>query len=256
MLAELSDPAIEQVFSRQEIDSLRDVPRHVAIIMDGNRRWGRAQMSKIMDPLLGHWEGARTLFQIVRAAVILGIEQLTLFGFSTENWARPPGEIKTLMAVIEKALNLYQGQMIERGVRLSIIGDLSPFPEPLQVALERSVEATREGTCMGLNLALNYGGRDELKRAIQRIARDSHLGNIDIEALTEDSVGRYLDTAHLPDPDLLIRTSGEMRLSNFLLWQLAYSELYVTPVLWPDFSPHELLKALQHYQGRVRRRGQ
>ncbi|MBS0623017.1 MAG: di-trans,poly-cis-decaprenylcistransferase [Verrucomicrobia bacterium] len=250
------ESAHQQIFSRAELASLQHIPRHIAMIMDGNRRWSRQQKMKIMDPLAGHWEGTHNLFRITWAAIELGIEQLTLYGFSTENWSRSPAEVACLLTVMKKALEYYREPMIEQGVRLQIIGDYRAFPLPLQNILEETVHATRLGQRIGLNLALNYGGRDELKRAVQCIAQKVEEGGLRVQDITEETIGRYLDTASLPDPELLIRTSGELRISNFLLWQLAYTEFYITPVLWPDFSPHDLLTALQHYQQRIRRMGQ
>jgi len=244
-----------QFFSKAELATLHVVPRHVAIIMDGNRRWGRKQPFKIMDPFAGHREGMHNLFRIASAAAELGVEHLTVYGFSTENWQRAPAEVRCLLGLIETALEMYENLMLEHGVRFQVLGDNQVFPAPLRTRIERVMQVTAQGTRLGLNVALNYGGRDELRRAMQRLGKDLQAGKLHVDDITEADIGRYLDTASLPEVDFLIRTSGEMRVSNFLLWQIAYSELYITPALWPEFSAHHLLTALQDYQQRSRRMG-
>ncbi len=229
----------------------RPLPRHIAIIMDGNGRWA---IQHGLPRVLGHRQGVKALKPIVKECSRLGIEVLTVYAFSTENWSRPLAEVTTLMALLEEFLDSETPELKDQGVRIRTIGHLEQLPKAAQAALARSCAETDGQTKMVLNLALNYGGRDELVRAVNRwLAEQRSKGaNHDLDVAT---VERYLDTAGLPDPDLLIRSSGELRLSNFLLWQMAYSEIYITDVLWPDFTPEELLRAIEVYQQRDRRFG-
>lgn len=245
-------------YSESELALVQEcpMPRHVGIIMDGNRRWAKRQvLSKITDPLVGHWTGANVLFPIVEAANDLGIKVLTVYAFSTENWSRPPHEVETLLQIFETFLKDNLSRMVEQGVRFQVIGDLSPFPESLKKEIYHTQKATQDGEGIDFVVALNYGGRDEMRRAIQAIAGDIQKGILQQESITESLIASYLDTAHLGDLDLLIRTSGEMRVSNFLLWQLAYAEIYITEVLWPEFTPRDLLQAVAAFQKRQRRVG-
>ena len=226
------------------------IPHHVAIIMDGNRRWAKKK-----NPLQGHWAGAEIVLDIVRAASDLGIKVLTLYGFSTENWSRSAVEVAALEEIIEVFLRDKREQMIEQGVRLHIIGDLMPFPESLKKEVARSLDATKESKTIDLVVGLNYGGRDDIRRAFDKMVDAIGEGTLDKNKITESTIASFLDTAPFGDPDLLIRTSGEMRVSNFLLWQLAYTEIYVTQLLWPDFTPQELTQAVLSYQQRRRRIG-
>ncbi len=228
------------------------IPRHVAIIMDGNRRWAKREEIPLY---LGHFEGADTLTKIVRAASSLGIKVLTVFAFSTENWARPPEEIASLMDLFHLYLVRQKESMIKEGVRLGAIGNIEGLPLHVKEVLQETIEATKEGSSIQLVLALNYGGRDEITRATISLVEDIEKGLIKKDEITEKTISSYLDTAHLPDPDFFIRTSGEQRVSNFLLWQICYAEVYVTDVLWPEFNEKQLLKAVLEYQRRERRRG-
>ncbi len=242
-------------YCEEQLRLLECVPNHVAIIMDGNRRWALrgANIAKVMSSFDGHWQGAHTLTSIVEAASELGISYLTVYAFSTENWKRSPHEVKTLMQILIDYLKKKREKLVREGVKFSVIGDLSPFDREVREELDKTIEATKEGSIMTLSVALNYGARDEIVRAATALAKDFKAGRIN--TLSEDLLSRYLDTGHLPDPDLLIRTSGEQRLSNFLLWQIAYAEVYVTQTLWPDFTPDDLLKAVLEYQNRDRRGG-
>ncbi len=228
------------------------IPRHIAIIMDGNRRWAR---QRGIPDSYGHWKGADVIMNIVRLASELGVCVLTLYAFSTENWARSPDEVEELMKLICFYLENNTQSMIEESVQLETIGDLSRFPEQVQQVLFQTKKATSCGSKIKLVLALNYGGRDEIKRAFVQMAEDLETGKIVRQNISEALISGYLDTASLGDPDLFIRTSGEQRLSNFLLWQLSYTEVYVTEVLWPDFTQADLLRAIEEFQKRNRRLG-
>lgn len=229
----------------------RPLPRHIAIIMDGNGRWA---IRHGLPRVLGHREGVKALKPIVKECSRLGIEVLTVYAFSTENWARPAGEVNTLMALLEEFLDSETPELKAQGVSIRTIGDIGQLPASAQAALARSRRDTANQSKMVLNLALNYGGRDELVRAVNRWLASQPLGGV-LPALDVDTLAQHLDTAGLPDPDLLIRSSGEVRLSNFLLWQMAYAEIYITDVLWPDFTPEELQKAIAVFRMRERRFG-
>ncbi len=241
-------------YEKEQLDllDLKRIPSHVAIVMDGNRRWARARS---LPFLVGHWRGAETVSKIVRASQELGIKTLTIYAFSTENWKRSPFEIQALMRLQRSYLKQKQRMMVEEGVRLSAIGDLARLPSDLRAVLEETMEMTAPGKCIELVLAISYGGRDEIKRAIQAMIEDHASGKLPLSALSEECISRYLDTAGRRDPDLLIRTSGESRLSNFLLWQSSYTEIVISPVLWPDFGPQDLLQAVVEYQKRNIRQG-
>lgn len=237
--------------SKRETD-LRTVPRHIAIIPDGNRRWARRQAESVAH---GHSEGAGNLMHIVRAAHAMGVKVMTFYMFSTENWTRAEEEVQTLMLLLEQYLIEQKQPMIDEGVRFNTIGDLSCLTSRAQELIAEVKSATSSGKSIDVVAALNYGSRDELRRAFQKIHEDILIGKMKSEQLDEQIISSYLDTAHWPDPDLMIRCSGEFRLSNFLLWQLSYSEVYITDVLWPDFTPLHLQEAVQAYQGRERRLG-
>ncbi len=228
------------------------VPKHVAIIMDGNRRWAK---QRGLDSVMGHWEGAETLMDVVKVAADLGVQTLTVYSFSTENWERPSHEVESLMQIFELYLVSKRELMVEKGIRLDAIGDISRFPEAIQKALEETRELTKDGSRINLVLALNYGARDEIRRAILKILEDHKDRKISKDMLTEECIAQYLDTGQWGDPDFLIRTSGELRVSNFLLWQICYTEIYVTDVLWPDFSKVDFYKAILDFQNRARRYG-
>ena len=225
---------------------LSRLPRHVAIIMDGNGRWAK---SKGLPRLAGHKAGVDRVREIVRAASDLGIKVLTLYSFSTENWARPQEEVTDLMGLISWSLRRETDEMAKNNVHLSVIGRVPGLPSSVRAELARSVGRLKDNKGMHLNLALNYGGRQEIVDAVNLLLASGR------KSVDEADVSGALYTAGQPDPDLLIRTSGEMRVSNFLLWQIAYAEIYVTPVLWPDFKREELYAALADYQKRERRFG-
>ena len=233
-------------------EDLLHVPHHVAIIMDGNRRWARIHN---LPATLGHWKGAEAIMQIVKSASHLGIKVLTVFAFSTENWTRSMKEVEGLMNIFRTYLQHKKEEMIAEGVKLDVIGDLSRVPKDLQETLLEVKEATKSGAKIDLVLALNYGGRDDIVRAVKRVMQDQAEGKITVNKISEEVFCTYLDTAKWPDPDLLIRTSGEKRLSNFLLWQLSYTEVVITDVLWPEFTSCDLKQAIIEYQQRKRRRG-
>jgi undecaprenyl diphosphate synthase len=228
------------------------LPRHVAIIMDGNGRWAR---SKGLPRYRGHVVGVESVRVITRLARKLGISYLTLFAFSEENWQRPSLEIRVLMAILRRYLQRELSEMQENQIGLNAIGDLKQLPEAAQRELAATIAATGEGARMVLTLALSYGGRREIVQATQALAREVQAGRLKPEEIDAALFTRSLYTADMPDPDLLIRTSGEYRLSNFLLWQTAYTELYVTETLWPDFREEDFLAALEAYRQRDRRFG-
>jgi len=245
-------------YSDEELSlvTTRPLPCHVAVIMDGNRRWTRAQSERKNISLLGgHWVGANVLTQMVEAASDLGIKTLTVFGFSTENWGRSQEEISTLLQILSCYLENNRQKMVTQGVRFHVIGDLSPFPESLKETIATTKKATLGGKGIDFVIALNYGGRDDVKRAMRSIACEIESGKLVPDDISEETISRYLATAPFPDPDLLIRTSGEQRISNFLLWQLAYTEIYITEIFWPDFTPRDLLNAVLDFQRRQRRIG-
>jgi len=228
------------------------VPRHVAIIMDGNGRWAKKRLWKRTQ---GHEKGAETVRTVTRTSRKLGISFLTLYAFSTENWQRSKTEVSALMHLLKRFLKSEKEELMENNIRLMTIGQTHRLPEDVQQTLKETMDATSQNDAMVLNLALSYGGRDDIVQAAKNYALDIQNGNLAAEQITEETFGQYLSTAHMPDPDLLIRTSGEMRISNFLLWQIAYSELYITKTLWPDFSEAEYLSILSDFENRNRRFG-
>jgi len=228
------------------------LPRHLAIIMDGNGRWAE---QRSLDRVAGHRQGAESVRIVVRACREIGIPYLTLFAFSSENWSRPQPEVEALMTLLKDYLVMELREMLDNNIRLLAIGDLSRLPKEVVVVLNETMKLTAAATGMTLTLALSYGGRDDIIQAIRRITANSRDGNLTPEDINEGLFSKYLWTANLPDPDLLIRTSGEFRISNFFLWQLAYTEIFVTPNLWPDFKKEDLIQALLSYQDRERRFG-
>jgi len=228
------------------------LPQHLAIIMDGNGRWAARRS---LDRVTGHQKGAESVRMIVRASREIGIPYLTLFAFSSENWSRPPGEVDALMILLRNYLETELQEMLENNIRLLAIGDLARLPKEVVATLQESVKKTSQATGMTLTLALSYGGRDDILQAVRRIMTHCQDGNLSPQEIDENLFSKYLWTANLPDPDLLIRTSGEMRVSNFFLWQIAYTEIYVTSTLWPDFDREEFVQALLSYQNRERRFG-
>jgi undecaprenyl diphosphate synthase len=228
------------------------LPVHLAVIMDGNGRWAQQRMLK---RIVGHQRGAETVKMVVEQSHLLGIKYLTLFAFSSENWSRPALEVRALMTLLKKYIRQETARMMRKNIRYNVIGNRSDLPDDVNETLDEAISKTANNTGMVLTLALSYGGRQELCRAAARMAQDAAAGTLAIQDITPELFGSYLDTGGIPDPDLLIRTSGEMRISNFLLWQLAYTELYFTDTNWPDFTINELHKALLDYQSRERRFG-
>ena len=233
------------------IDKKR-LPQHIAIIMDGNGRWAKRHNRR---RIVGHLEGTKAIKRIVKFSGEIGIRILTLFAFSTENWNRPKREVRALMNLLYKFLRQETNNLQKNNVKLLASGQIERLPTKVRVELSKSIDATKENKGLILNLALSYGGREEIVRACREIAKQISNKSKKLKDIDEQSFNNYLYTTGLPDPDLLIRTSGEFRISNFLLWQIAYSEIYVTPVLWPDFNSQELLLALIDYQMRERRFG-
>ncbi|NPV52268.1 MAG: isoprenyl transferase [Firmicutes bacterium] len=228
------------------------IPSHIAIIMDGNGRWAR---ERGLPRIAGHKAGVDKVREIVSACGELGVRFLTLYAFSTENWRRPPDEVSGLMSLFRETLEQEMLSLVEKNVRLRVIGRRDGLPLPLRNLIANVEEKTRASGGLQLNLAVNYGGRAEILDAVRSICEGVLAGDIDLPSIDEQLISDHLYTAGLPDPDLLIRTSGEMRLSNFLLWQVAYTELWTTPTLWPDFTREELYRAIHDYQGRERRFG-
>ncbi len=228
------------------------IPVHVACIMDGNGRWAKSQGKR---RVAGHREGVESVRDVTEACAQLGVEHLTLYTFSTENWARPRAEVTALMELLVRTLRREAERLDRNDIRLRAFGDLGRLPDRCARELDEAMAMTADNRRMTLNLALSYSGRWELTRAVQRIARDVAAGRLDPEAISEGTISAALETAPMPDPDLLIRTSGELRVSNFLLWQIAYTELYVTHLYWPAFRREALYDAIRSYQDRDRRFG-
>jgi len=228
------------------------VPRHVAIIMDGNGRWARQHK---LPRLSGHEAGRKSVKKVVQAAMAHGVRYLTLYAFSVENWQRPRDEVQGLMGLLRLVLREELAEMGKEGVRLRAMGRLQDLPEAVREELESAIENTKANTKLDLILALSYGSRVEITEAAQAIAREVISGQLQTDQITEVTISQHLYTRDLPDPDLLIRTSGEMRISNFMLWQISYAEIHVTPVLWPDFGKEEFAVALADYARRERRFG-
>jgi undecaprenyl diphosphate synthase len=224
------------------------IPKHVAIIMDGNGRWA---LSRGLPRLAGHKAGTENLRRIIRATVEFGIKYLTIYAFSTENWGRPPEEVKGLMYILEDVIDRELKELKEEGVQLRHIGRLERLAPTLQEKVLDAIDVTKTNDRLILNIAFNYGGRDEIVQAIQRMMKDG----VPPDQVTNELVGQYLYTAGVPDPDLIIRTSGELRVSNFLIWQAAYSEWYITPTYWPDFDKDEYRRAIEAFAQRDRRYG-
>ena len=228
------------------------IPRHVALILDGNGRWAK---KRGLPRTAGHKKGCEAVENIVEVAARMGIRYLTVYGFSTENWKRPEEEVSTLMQLFRFYAKRLQKIAMANNVRVRMIGERSRFAPDLQKAIEGLETSTRDNTGLTFVIAVNYGGRDEITRAVRRMTLDAKNGIIEPSDITEETVASYLDTAGMPDPDLMIRTSGELRLSNYLLWQLAYAEFYVTDCLWPDFDEEELKNAIRAFNRRDRRFG-
>ncbi|WP_093335170.1 isoprenyl transferase [Salibacterium halotolerans] len=251
---------MDQFFSRKEKSSesyphLPDqdnIPSHIAIIMDGNGRWAK---SRGLPRSSGHREGMKTITEVVEKSGEIGVDYLTLYAFSTENWKRPKTEVEFLMKLPERFLHKELPRLQKNNVQVKTIGDPSVLPAHTRRAVEKAVEETAGNTGLILNFALNYGGRQELVEVVRQLGQEVQNGVLEPDDITEDMLSGRLLTRDIPDPDLLIRTSGEIRLSNFMLWQLAYSEFWFTDVLWPDFTGSDLMEAVQRYQQRKRRYG-
>lgn len=230
----------------------KDMPRHIAIIMDGNRRWAKAQGKPAS---FGHKAGAKTLENIVRYANKIGLEYITVYAFSTENWKRAEDEVKALMTLLQNYLDDYSKRADTENIKVKILGDITALSDGMQKSIRNCMERTKDNTGSTFNIALNYGGRDELIKGIKNIAQEIKEGNLEIDNITEELVSNNLYTRGQPDPDLLIRTSGELRLSNFLPWQLVYSEFLFIDKNWPEFEEEDLDKAIIEYQKRTRKFG-
>ncbi|MDB6081040.1 MAG: uppS [Chlamydiia bacterium] len=241
-------------FSEETLQDLSKatIPHHIAIIPDGNRRWAKGHFLEVTE---GYLQGAETLITIIQAAKEIGVKVLTVFSFSTENWLRPKPEIDAVMKIMEEYLKNYQEKLMAMSIRFNVIGNTDLLPQSLINVINETKTLTQEGTKFDLILAMNYGGRDEIIRATKKIATDYKENKILLHDLTENTFSAHLDTSKWPDPDLIIRTSGEKRISNFLLWQSSYAEIYIEKATWPDFTPHHLLSAVLDYQSRDRRRG-
>lgn len=237
---------------QEELKRSGGIPTHIAIIMDGNGRWAKRRG---LPRVAGHREGVKSVRDVVEACAQLGVKYLTLFAFSTENWRRPKEEIDTLMKLLIKTLRSETEKLHKNDIKLMAIGDIDSLPKEVRQELKEAMEKTKNNKRMVLNLALSYSGRWEIIEAVKEIARDVKKGKVKIEEIDDKLFSNYLKTAGIPDPDLLIRTSGELRISNFLLWQIAYTELYITDCLWPDFRRKHLYEAIRDYQRRERRFG-
>jgi len=231
---------------------IEDFPRHIAVIMDGNGRWAK---QRGLPRVEGHRAGVRSVRRLVRNCRKLEIPYLTIFAFSTENWGRPKAEVSALMSMLKRFIRKELPELKKNGIRVKVIGDLQRIPENVRKDVEWAISETETNDKLILAIALSYSGRDDIVRAARKVAERVKAGQLDPSEITEESFEEFLDTSGIPDPDLLIRTSGEQRISNFLLWQLAYTELYITPVLWPDFKKKDLIDAIKHYSKRERRFG-
>ena len=234
------------------MDTERKIPRHVAVILDGNGRWARA---KGLPRNAGHVKGAQVVEDMLNVVDDVGIKYFTVYAFSTENWNRPVDEVTALMGLLRKYMEGSLRKAAKNNVRIRVIGDRTKLSADIIKSIENLERDTSGNTGLNFQIAINYGGRDEIRRAVERIAQKVSDGEIEAGEITEETISKELDTADIPDPDLLIRTCGEQRISNFLLWQLAYTEFYFTPVPWPDFNRAELEKAIDAYNGRERRFG-
>jgi undecaprenyl diphosphate synthase len=236
---------------KEQIDIER-LPKHIAVIMDGNGRWAKERGK---PRIFGHQSAIKSVREINEACAELGVQYLTLYAFSTENWKRPVDEVKGLMTLLGQTLRNEASTLLKNGIRLQVTGDVGIMPKETQKLMQETIDMTKDGSRMMLNLALSYSGRWEITEAARRIAREAKAGTLDPDSITEDTIATHLATAGMPDPELLIRTSGELRISNFLLWQLAYSELYFTNKYWPDFRKEDLYEAVVNFQHRERRFG-
>lgn len=232
--------------------NMENLPKHIAIIMDGNRRWAR---NKNLDAKLGHREGAKTLENIVRFCNKMGLKYLTVYAFSTENWKRAEDEVKTLMLLLQKYLDDFGKRADTENIKIKILGDISVLSNGMQKSIKNAIERTKNNTGIVFNIALNYGGRAEITKAIKDISSDILSNKISVKDINEDLISKYLYTKGQPDPDIVIRTSGEMRTSNFLPWQIVYSEFIFFDKNWPDFNEEDIIEAIKIYQKRNRKFG-
>lgn len=239
---------MEQVINGE----MMNIPEHIAIILDGNGRWAK---KRGMPRNYGHLQGAKNVEQICQDAYDLGVKYLTVYAFSTENWKRSVEEVSGIMNILRQYLSSFKTHIKRDKLTVRVIGDRSRLADDINVLIDELWEMSKDHQGLTLTIALNYGSRDEITRAVRRIAADVKDGTLDIDRIDESYISSQLDTGYMPDPDLLIRTSGEERLSNYLLWQLAYAEFYFTDVCWPDFDKAELIKAIRYYNGRDRRYG-
>lgn len=238
--------------NKNELFNMSKLPQHLAIIMDGNGRWAK---KKGLPRSMGHREGAKAVKRVIANCLDFNIPILTLFAFSTENWKRPKNEITYLLKLFKRVLSKEKAYLIKNNIKINFIGRLNELPNPLNDKINELRESTKKNNKLILNIAVNYGGRAEIVDAINSIILKIDKKNINIEDVNEDTIRDNLYTYNLPDPDLLIRTAGEMRISNFMIWQIAYSEFWVTPVLWPDFDKNNLVEAIINFQKRVRKYG-
>ncbi len=236
----------------EKIKKAGNLPRHVAVIMDGNGRWAARHG---LPRIEGHKQGVEAVRAVVEAAGALGVQTLTLYTFSTENWKRPQSEITDLMSLLLRTITNETAELMKKNVRLSVIGDLAALPVAPRMGVRATIAKLRHNTGLNLNLALSYSGRQEIVQAVRKIAVKVKKGELTPRQIDEALFADHLQTRQMTDPDLLIRTSGEQRLSNFLLWQIAYTELYITPTLWPDFNEDQFLEAVEDFQKRERRYG-
>lgn len=248
-------PNILKKHDRELLDGLKTtghIPRHIAVIMDGNGRWAK---KRGLPRVAGHKKGILTVREIVEACAFVGVEYLTLYTFSTENWNRPQEEVSYLMRLVVKSLKDETDELHKNGIRLTTIGDISHLPQVVQNELNEAFEKTKDNKRMVLNLALSYSGRSEIVSAVKQIVAASKTKGFEISSINEETISNFLFTRDMPDPDLMIRSGGEFRISNFLLWQLAYAELFVIDVLWPDFKCKHLIESIKDFQRRERRFG-
>ncbi len=235
-----------------DLQSLEKIPRHVALIMDGNGRWAK---ERGLSRIEGHKEGAQSVRAVLRAAANAGVEFVTVYAFSTENWKRPPQEVDSLMKLLISSLNAYEQELHDNKIRLRIMGQFERLPLPVRMRLQKTIDATAQYTDHTFIIALSYGSRTEIAEAAKQIATEAKAGRLDPKKIDEQTIADHLYLPDVPDPELMIRTSGELRLSNFLLWQLSYSEFYITDTFWPDFREEQFYDALAAFNGRDRRYG-
>lgn len=243
----------EKTTDNEEISlDMENIPKHIAIIMDGNGRWAKKRK---LPRTMGHKAGVETIRRVLKEADKLGVKYMTLYAFSTENWKRPKEEVNALMKLLIQYLRQEINELHKNGVKINVLGDITKLPKECQEEIEKSVDKTKNNKGITMNIALNYGGRDEILRAVKSISEEVLNGNISIEDINDEVMENYLYTKGIPDPDIIIRPSGEQRLSNFLLWQCAYSEFWYSDICWPDFKEKDLHRAIYDFQRRDRRFG-